>query len=213
MHRLLFLSLRLLSAWPILVVLVVAIGVMHWTASGIKMQENEVNALLQETLQIKQERNRMEAELNGLALTDLRRRSLEYAEDFLSTGGDAEASIRAEVQSAFELATWDLSSVVVEDLIEASSDLPIGAVSAALSAKMRIDPKKTEETLKLPVLKAVGLGQFIWRTPPYKEIHSIRLERTIEGYEMSMGIFLPCRHETTVADTTTEERMDGELIQ
>jgi hypothetical protein len=136
-----------------------------------------------------------------------------YAEDFLPLAGDAEASIRADLQPAFKQAMWTLESVVVEESIEADHKLPIGAVSAEISARMFAPPNNNEETLKLPVMTAVGLSQYIWRAPPFKEIESIRLERTIEGYEMSMGIFMPCRHDLTVAETSMEDLPDGEHIQ
>ena len=213
MHRFLFISLRVLSAWPVLVVLLVAITILHWVGAGVQEREEEVGMLLEETVRLKQERTRFEAQLNGLTLTDLRRRSLLYAEDFLPLASDAEASIRAELKPAFDQAMWNLDSVVVEESIEAESELPIGAVAAELSARMFAPPSDSDESPKLPVKTAVGLSQYIWRAPPFKEIQSIRLERTIDGYEMSMGIFVPCRHDVTVAETSLEDLPDGEHLQ
>lgn len=213
MHRFLFISLRSISAWPVLVLLVVSIAVLHWMGAGIKEREEEVNLLLEEAVRLKQEGARLEEQLNGLTLTDLRRRSMLYAEDFLSPAINAEASIRTELQPAFKQAMWNLDSVVVEESIEADSELPIAAVSAELSARMFASSSNMEEAPKLPVLSAVGLSQYIWRAPPFKEIQSIRLERTIDGYEMSMGIFMPCRNDLTVADTSLENLPDEKPIQ
>lgn len=212
MHRFLYMTLRLLSAWPVLVVLMAGIAFLHWLGSGVEEREAEVAALLEESVRIQQEHKRLEAQLNGLTLSDLRRRSQLYAEDFLSLGTHADESIRDEVQAAFDNAEWDLTSVSVEELIEVDPRLPIGAVSAALSARM-LNGLANEQVPLLPVKAAVSLSHYIWRAPPFKEIESIRLERTIDGYEMSMGVFLPCRPDLTVADTSLEDLPDAEHTQ
>lgn len=212
MHRFFYVTLRLLSAWPVLFVLVGGIVFLHWLGSGVQEQEARVGALLEESVRIQQEHQRLEAQLNGLTLSDLRRRSQLYAEDFLPLSSQAGESIREKVRAVFDVADWKLGSVSVEELIEVESHLPIGAISAALSARMSSKPQEEEIPL-LPVKAAVELSYLIWRAPPYKEIESIRIERTIDGYEMSMGVFLPCRPDLTVADATLEDLQDAKHTQ
>ncbi|MGB0343752.1 MAG: hypothetical protein ACPGGJ_00020 [Coraliomargarita sp.] len=212
MHRLLYMTLRILSAWPVLAGLAAGIAFLHWLGSGVREREARVAALLEESVRIQQEHDKLEDQLNGLTLSDLRRRSRLFAEDFLPMSSRAEESIRADLHAAFEVAEWDLGAVTVEESIEADPRLPVGAVSALLSARMQTAPDE-EAAPRLPVKAAVGLSHYIWRAPPFKEIESIRLERTIDGYEMSMGVFLPCRPDLTVADTTLEDLPDAEHVQ
>lgn len=214
MRRFLFIITKSLSAWPLLCLLMFAIGTLHWLGMEADRQAVQVDRLLEETVRLKQKKSREEALLNGLALNDLRRRSLLYAEAFLLENADTEEFIRSDLNAVFDAVNWSLEDVTIDQLVNANGTIPIGAVSAVLSASMPVMPDQVVAGQPyLPVQAAVDLGHQIWRVPPYKEIESIRLERTIDGYRMSMGLFLPCQKQISVAEISIEESADAETIQ
>ncbi|MEN8661029.1 MAG: hypothetical protein ACN4GF_02180 [Lentimonas sp.] len=191
MYRLLFILLRSLAAWPVLLLLIISISGLFWLASGLGVREQQVAEMLQKSFQLKKELAAKSEALNGLALVDLRRRVSEYSQDLLVADEALGERLKNTAEAAYATVRWELGEVeVMQEHVEV--DASLGSIRAVFRASMPLEVgelRRLEYSQRLPGMAALRLSQLLWSAPPYEEFESLRIERTEGVFELELGSY------------------------
>lgn len=193
MYRLLFLLLRSLSHWLILLSLTAAIGWLLWLSSGISQREQNVAEMLERSVQLKRELAAKSEELNSLALLDLRRRAKAYSKDLLVANDEIAETLKTAAEPAYASVRWNLDDIELVRIPDADG-APLDSVHVAHRASMPLEVgeiNRLDYVYRLPAMAALRLSQLLWTAAPYKEFESLRILRAEDGFELELGIYMP----------------------
>ena len=207
MYRYLFYGLRLFAAWPLLLMLITAIGGMQWYR-----QNNEkslaVEKLLSDVFEVQQDYNKEEAVFDGIAFRDLQRRAQIKAGDFLAANAVNDAYLQAQLAPALADHGWTLNTCELLAFEQPSKPNQLASVLVESAALMPIQKGIEENALgqgTRPLLASLAAIKQLWQTPPTKGMTQIAIERTDSFYALKLGVFMPAYQDLNALGTLLED--------
>lgn len=207
MYRYLFYGLRLLAAWPLLLLLISAILGMQWY-----LQNNEkslaVEKLLSDVFEVQQAYKKEEAVFDGIAFKDLQRRAQLKVSEFLAVDVVNESYLQAQLAPALADHGWTLNTCELLAFELPFEPNQLASVFVEVAALMPIQVRGVEPELELgtrPLLASLGAIKQLWQTPPTKGMTQISIERTDSFYALKLGVFMPAYQDVNAFGTLLEE--------
>ena len=207
MYRYLFYGLRLFAAWPLLLILITAIGGMQWYR-----QNNEkslaVEKLLSDVFEVQQAYKKEEAVFDGIAFKDLQRRAQIKAGDFLAVDAVNDAYLQAQLAPALADHGWTLNTCELLAFEQPAKPNQLASVlveAAALMPIQRWDADTEMEQGTRPLLASLAAIKQLWQTPPTKGMTQIAIERSDSFYALKLGVFMPAYQDLNTLGTLLED--------
>jgi hypothetical protein len=194
MYRFILTLLRILAAWPVLLLLLIAMGFLFMLGTGLQERERAVAALLNESVAIRQTIVSRKASLDSFEMTDLRLRFEAFASDFIDATNDPQARLLELAETYSANVKWSIDQVEIESQSELLIGSRNGFLRSVITASMPLEigqVPRLEADRRLPSLSALRFGRQFWRVPPYKEFDYLLLERGEEAYRLELGLYLP----------------------
>jgi hypothetical protein len=206
MYRYLFYGLRLFAAWPLLLMLITAIGGMQWYR-----QNNEkslaVEKLLSDVFEVQQAYKKEEAVFDGIAFKDLQRRAQIKAGDFLAVDAVNDAYLQAQLAPALADHGWTLNTCQLLAFDQPAKSNQLASVYVEAAALMPIqswDANTEMEQGTRPLLASLRAIKQLWQTVPTKGMTQIAIERTDSFYALKLGVFMPAYQDLNAMGTLLE---------
>jgi|GEM_PF-3392984 len=207
MYRYLFYGLRLFAAWPLLLMLITAIGGMQWYR-----QNNEkslaVEKLLSDVFEVQQAYKKEEAVFDGIAFKDLQRRAQIKAGDFLAVNAVNETYLQAQLAPALADHGWTLNTCELLAFDQPAKSNQLASVYVEAAALMPIqswDANTEMEQGTRPLLASLRAIKQLWQTAPTKGMTQIAIERTDSFYALKLGVFMPAYQDLNALGTLLED--------
>ena len=157
MYRYLFYGLRLFAAWPLLLMLITAIGGMQWYR-----QNNEkslaVEKLLSDVFEVQQAYKKEEAVFDGIAFKDLQRRAQIKAGDFLAVDAVNDAYLQAQLAPALADHGWTLNTCELLAFEQPAKPNQLASILVEAAALMPIQKLYSEECVGTGDAPIAGLA-------------------------------------------------------
>ena len=209
MRRQLFKFLNVLSSYPVLILLGLSVCGILYFGSGSRSVEFEWQNVLSQSIQLKQEQQRLDAELKGLGQSDAHRRSQLFQRQFIRENELATELFRREFLSVFESQGWVLRSVKLGERLAAPANQD--ASIAIRFRSVEVEVVATAEKVSpingepfLPFRSVDRIADYLWRKPPTKEIKSLGIARNETDYKLEAVFFYPLASDPILPEELSE---------
>lgn len=202
MRKRLYQFYNILSSYPILCLLIIAIATMFYLGGLYKPLEVAQTHKLEKKMQLKQKRQSMQKEFADIEMVDLEKRYTLFNKDFLKLSDLEEGTFYERIANTLEAYGWDLERMEKvfldndtgeERFNTPRKDAQINGVIVYLEANsLRLTIANGDPFL--PLYSSTNAMKFMWSRPPFKEYQRIKLFRTDVGFGLEASLFMPLRH-------------------
>lgn len=187
MRKFLYTSYTLLASYPVIVLLLLASAVIIYLGTGYRPIEERYEELLAERIELKQERQRLAEELEGMRQGDLQKRLQIFSNEFLTEDAVSEKNLIGVTNTAFAASGWVIQSATIKEEEIPDDTLGLGSLLVAYEGRSQ-GMTLSDGTAFLPSNSLLQACTYLWRKSPTKDFSRIYIERDSMGYRTEMEV-------------------------
>jgi hypothetical protein len=187
MRKTLYLFYTLLASYPVILLLLSATAAVIYLGTGYRPIEARYEALLAERVQLKQERQRLAEELEGMRQGDLQKRLQIFSKEFVSDDEKDTDRLLAITNTAFAASGWNLGSVAIMEEETPEAALGLGYLIAKYEGRAQ-GLTLNDGSSFLPTNGLLQACSYLWRKSPIKDFSRIYIERDSRGYRTELEV-------------------------
>ncbi|CAI8282543.1 MAG: Uncharacterised protein [Opitutia bacterium UBA7350] len=187
MRKLLYTFYTLLASYPVIFILFVVSVAIVYLGTGYRPIEARYEALLAERIALKQERQRLAQELEGMRQGDLQKRLQIFSNEFLSELETSEKTLVGITNTAFSASGWIIESASIKKEEMPDDTLGLGSIVVTYEGRSQ-GTTLNDGTAFLPANTLLQACTYLWRKSPTKDFSRIYIERDSRGYRTEMDV-------------------------
>ncbi len=187
MRKLLYILYTILASYPVIFLLVLATVGVIYLGTGYRPVEAHYEALLAERVQLKQDRQRLAEELEGMRQGDLLKRIQIFSNEFLAADEVEEARLTGVLNTALAASGWSIESAAIKMEEMPEEVLGLGALVVAYEGRAQ-GLVLSDDSSFLPTHSLMQACTYLWRKSPIKDFSRICIERDSKGYRVDLDV-------------------------
>lgn len=195
MRKILYIFYTLLASYPVILLLLLTTAAVIYLGTGYRPIEARYEALLAERVQLKQERQRLAEELEGMRQGDLQKRLQIFSKEFVAEDSVDEDRLLAIPNAAFAASGWTLESVAIKEQEMPEGSMGLGSLIATYEGRSR-GLTLNDGSSFLPTNSLLQACTYLWRKSPTKDFSRLYIERDSRGYRTELEVIYLMRRAT-----------------
>ncbi|NCG09071.1 MAG: hypothetical protein GWO81_05825 [Verrucomicrobia bacterium] len=195
MRKILYLIYTLLASYPVILLLLLTTAAVTYLGTGYRPIEARYEALLAERVKLKQDRQRLAEELEGMRQGDLQKRLQIFSKEFIVEDEIDEDRLLGIPSTAFAASGWSLGSVAIKEREMPEEALGLGSLVALYEGRSQ-GLTLSDGSSFLPTNSLLQACTYLWRKSPTKDFSRIYIERDSTGYRTELEIVYLMRRAT-----------------
>ncbi len=187
MRKILYLFYTLLASYPVILLLLLMTAAVIYLGTGYRPIEARYEALLAERVKLKQERQRLAEELEGMRQGDLQKRLQIFSKEFVAEDEVDEDRLLAIPNTAFAASGWTLESVAIKEQEMPERSLGLGSLVATYEGRTQ-GITLNDGSSFLPTNSLLQASTYLWRKSPTKDFSRLFIERDSRGYRTELEV-------------------------
>jgi hypothetical protein len=187
MRKTLYIFYTLLASYPVIFLLLLMTAAVIYLGTGYRPIEARYEALLAERVKLKQERQRLAEELEGMRQGDLQKRLQIFSKEFVTEDEVAEDRLLAIPNTAFAASGWTLESVAIKKQEMPEGSLGLGSLIATYEGRTQ-GITLNDGSSFLPTNSLLQACTYLWRKSPTKDFSRLFIERDSRGYRTELEV-------------------------
>lgn len=195
MRKILYIFYTLLASYPVILLLLLTTAAVIYLGTGYRPIEARYEALLAERVQLKQERQRLAEELEGMRQGDLQKRLQIFSKEFVAEDSVDEDRLLAIPNAAFAASGWTLESVAIKEQEMPEGSMGLGSLIATYEGRSQ-GLTLNDGSSFLPTNSLLQACTYLWRKSPTKDFSRLYIERDSRGYRTELEVIYLMRRAT-----------------